>query len=87
MSRTKHCYATIANCNFEAKDEITLARKAVEQSKLTDADLIDALDALEETLEKYADNGYAHAVEACRKAEAAVRKAYAVAIENATDDE
>lgn len=83
----KHCYGIIANCNFDAKDEITLARKAVEQGKLTDADLIEALDSLEETLEEYADNGYAHAVEACRKAEAAVRTAYAAAVANATDDE
>jgi hypothetical protein len=79
-------YGIISNCNFDAADEVTLARKAVASRRLTDADLVSALDTLEETLEEYADSPYAHAAEACRAAETAVRVEYRRAVA-ATDAE
>lgn len=75
-------YGIIANCNYSDDNgnadnlAISCAAKAVECGWTDDADLVAALDTLEETLAEYADNPHIHAVNACRAAERAVLKAW-----------
>lgn len=78
-------YGIIANCNFENRDDaagkaIHAARKAVESRLTTDAELVAALDSLEETLAEHAESGDVNSVEACREAEAAVVAAYTLEV-------
>lgn len=78
---SKPMYPITANCNFESRDDaegkaIHAARKAVEAGRIKDANLIEAMDALEETLTDHADSGSRESVELCAKAEARVVAAY-----------
>lgn len=73
-------YPIIANCNFESRDDDTgrwvyAAAKAAKQGLVSD-DLLDALDALEETLTEYADDSHVAACTACRAAEERVADLY-----------
>lgn len=70
-------YRIIRNCNFESRDDeigqaIHAARKAVEAQRTDDAELIDALDMLEETLAEHAESQHEAGMTACREAESQV---------------
>ena len=73
-------YPIVANCNYESGDErareIHSARKAIDAGLTADADLLDAMTALEETLGEYSERSDMVAAEACREAEAAVLAAW-----------
>ena len=78
---SKPMYPITANCNFESRGDaagqaIHNACKAVESGRVTSADLIEAMEFLEETLTDHADSGSTVSVELCAKAEAAVVAAY-----------
>jgi len=79
-------YGIIANCNYETGDPVLAATRAVESGLTDDADLVAALDALEETLGEYACNEYAHAKESCRKAERAVLAAWTTEVQASVDE-
>ena len=51
-------YPIIANCNYESADDTTIhqIRLAVESGLTNDADLVEAMDHLEETLSEHADD-------------------------------
>jgi hypothetical protein len=87
----KKTYPIIANCNFETRDDergraIHAARKAAEAGLTTDADLLAALDALEETLTEHAESQYADGMEACRVAERGVESAWTPAVQHAAEE-
>lgn len=71
-------YPIIANCNYESADDTTIheIRKALDSDLTDNADLIAAMDALEETLSQYAEDDGQIAVTACRDAETAVLAAW-----------
>lgn len=69
-------YGIIHNCDYESSDPIMQACDAVEAGLTDDADLVAALDALEEKLGEHAGDGYAYAIGACRYAEGEVLAAW-----------
>lgn len=83
-------YPIVANCNFESRDDergrtVHAARKAVEAGLTDDADLIAALDGLEDTLAEYAETDNTIATEACRGAERAVADAWTAGVREAVE--
>lgn len=87
---TTNSYPIIANCNFESRDDdegraIHEARKAAESGLTEDADLIEALESLEETLAEHAESGSEVSVKACEAAEAAVVAAWTDEVQAAAD--
>jgi len=71
-------YPIIANCNYESADDTTIhtIRKAVDAGLTENANLIEALDSLEETLTEHAESDSEVSVKACHNAEAAVLAAW-----------
>lgn len=75
-------YSIIKNCNYDRDSAILRATKAVEKGYIAgeqfdapDA-LVEALDALEETLAEHAESQRPQSVAACERAERAVERAW-----------
>jgi hypothetical protein len=85
-------YPIVANCNYESADDsdallIHEVRKAIDAGKTDDQALLEAMESLEATLEKYADRGDQVAIEACLRAERAIREAWTDEIAGAVESE
>lgn len=86
-----YSYPIISNCNFSDREpgergwEVNKARKAIEAGLTRNEELLDAMDALEETLGEYAEDESEHAIRACRDAEDAVSAAWTDEVQEEVD--
>ena len=87
---TTNSYPILANCNFADRDDeigeaIQAAANAVRRGETTDEGLIDALNSLEATLERYADDVDVISILRCEDAERAVAAAWMDEVRDAAE--
>jgi hypothetical protein len=82
-------YPIIANCNYESSEDTAIheIRIAIDRVLTTDQDLLDAMEALENTLSEYACDESVDAKEACADAERDVLAAWTDEIQAEVESE